>query len=350
MNKCFIYLFALFFLYFSHGSALETTPRQVVLETAASEWVARGLFVVTKIEVADCLQDGPLHIDEIAKKVSADPSKLSRILQLLSKNGIFFQVSEYIFANNLQSELLCKSHPNSLHSLICFYGEDIHKSFDGLLPSLNSEKTAFEHVFEKKVFTHFKENPEKGSLFQMAMRDKSKAVIDSILENYSFEKARRVYDIGGGQGQFLKQIIQNYPLISGLNYELKEVIDSFKKQQSQIKHIAGDFLQSIPKGADIYLLKSVIHDFDDEKATQILQNCRLAMNKDAKLLIIEVVLDDSKQSKYANAMDVLMLTVTGGKERNKTSFENLLENAGFKIDRIISTDTEFSIIEVTKKL
>ncbi len=348
MCKFFIYIFTPFFLCFSYAN--ETTPRRDILETAASEWIARSLFVVTKIEVADFLQAGPLHVNEIAKKVSVDPSKLSRILKMLSKNGIFFQVSEDTFANNLRSELLCKSHPNSLHSLICFYGEDIHKSFDGLLPSLSSEKTAFEHVFEKKVFTHFKENPEKGSLFQKAMKEKSKAVIDSILENYSFEKASRIYDIGGGQGQFLKQIIHTHPDISGLNFELQEVVDSFEKQQSQIKHIPGDFFHSIPKGGDIYLLKSVIHDFDDEKATQILQNCNLSMNVDAKLLIIEVVLDDSKRSKYANAMDVLMLTVTGGKERSKTSFENLLDNAGFKIDQIIPTDTEFSIIEATKKL
>lgn len=209
-------------------------------------------------------------------------------------------------------------------------------------------------TFNQPVFTYFKENLDRAALFQEAMKEKPKAVIKSALATYDFGKFESIYDIGGGYGQFMQALLQKYPNLSGMVFELPEVIEKIRQQSPQLeqdrcKLSAGDFFASIPEGGDAYLLKSVLHDWDDAKSEKILKNCYQAMRRDSRLLIVEVVLQPGDQSVYANCMDVLMLAITGGKERSLTSFTQMLENAGFILERIYPTTTEFSILEVRKK-
>jgi SAM-dependent methyltransferase len=271
---------------------------------------------------------------------------------MLAGFHVFDEISPRIFANTGMSALLAKSHTDTLHALSLFYGEEIHRSWDALLPSVQTGTPAFQLTFQQPVFSYFKEHPKQAALFQAAMKEKSQAVIQSALASYDFTPFRSVYDIGGGYGQFMQALLRHYPHLSGVLFELPEVVAAIQQKAPSLGArcalAAGDFFLSVPQGGDVYLLKSVLHDWDDAQCGQILANCHRAMSSDSRLLIIEVVLQPKSLSVYANCMDVLMLAITGGKERSLAAFQHLLEQGGFVLERIYPTATEFSILEARK--
>jgi hypothetical protein len=328
----------------------QETARERLLMLFSGEWVSRSLYVVAKLEIADHLSQ-PKTIEELANLTASDPDSLYRLMHMLAGFNIFEEVSPRIFANTETSRLLMKTNPDTLHALSLFYGEDIHKSWDGVLESIQSGVPAFQLTYKQPVFKYFKENPSRAALFQEAMKEKSKAVIKSAILSYDFSKFQSVYDIGGGYGQFMQALLNAHPHLSGTLFELPEIVEKIKQSpqsNDKFKLQSGDFFASVPEGGDAYLLKSVLHDWDDEKAEQLLKNCHQAMGSNSRLLIVEVVLQPKDKSIYANCMDVLMLTITGGKERDLSSFKKMLTNAGFVLENIYPTTTEFSILEARK--
>lgn len=343
-----LYIAAAFFVAKPVEAISYESPREELLMLFSGEWVSRGIYAATKLEIADHLQAGPKSVNELAELTSSDCDSLERLLHTLAGFGIFQEVSSKTYANSEMSKMLVKSDPNSLHALSVFYGEDIHKTWDGLLGAIQTGKPAFPAVFDKPVFAYFRDNPERAALFGEAMKAKTKAVIESALTTYDFSQARRVYDIGGGLGHFMKALLAMHSEMQGLVFELPEVVDSIVAHP-RMSIVSGDFFKTVPKGGDVYLLKSVIHDWDDAESEKILKNCHSAMSSESKLLLVEVVLQPEDRSIYANCMDLLMLAVTGGKERSLESFRQMLDHAGFEMQRVIPTETEFSIIEAIKK-
>lgn len=332
----------------------EEADREKLLLLMSGEWVARALYVTTKLEIADCLKSGPKTVEELAQITNANPESLYRILHMLAGFAVFEEIAPNTFANTKMSALLAKADPHTLHSLAIFYGEDIHKSLDELLTSIQTGTPAFELAFKQPVFNYFRENPPRKALFQESMKEKSQAVIQSALSQYDFSPFNTIYDIGGGHGHFMQAILSYYPTHQGVLFELPEVVASVKQYNPSLEKnhcalIAGDFFKSLPEGGDLYLLKSVLHDWDDEKCCQILSNCHRAMDTHSRLLIIEVVLKPKDLSLYANCMDVLMLAITGGKERSLDHFQQMLDKTGFVLEHVYPTSTEFSILEVKKK-
>lgn len=330
----------------------QEAAREKLLLMMAGEWISRSIYVAAKLEIADHLSS-PKSTKELAALTAANPDSLYRLMHLLASFEIFEEVSPGIFANTEASLLLAKTNPDTLQALSLFYGEDIHKCWDGLLSSIQEGVPAFDLTYKQPVFSYFKDFPSQAALFQEAMKQKSKAVAGSTALSYNFGLANSVYDIGGGYGQFMQTLLGTYPNLNGLLFDLSEVIETVKKNQSnenpRLKLAAGDFFESIPKGGDLYLLKSVLHDWDDTKSEQILKNCYEAMGENSRLLIVEVVLLPKDNSLYANCMDLLMLAITGGKERSLSSFTDLFEKTGFVLENIYPTTTEFSILEVRKK-
>ena len=328
--------------------------RENLLLLLSGEWVSRALYVVTKLEIADFLVDGPKTLQEIAAFTQSNPESLKRVLHMLVGFGIFEELDGSVFSNNEVSVLLAKSNSNSLYNLSVFYGEDIHAAWDQILKSVSTGTPAFQLAFNQPVFSYFKEHSDRAAVFQEAMKEKSAAVIKSSLLAYNFGHFNTVYDIGGGYGHFLLAILKKYPHLNGMVFDVPGVIDTISTRNPQIlkeqcKLCSGDFFDFVPKGADAYLLKSVLHDWDDCKAEEILKNCHQAMGENSKLLIVEVVLLPKDQSIYANCMDVLMLAITGGKERSLASFSQMLDRSGLVLEHVHPTSTEFSILEVRKK-
>lgn len=333
--------------------ANQEASREKLLLLFSGEWVSRALYVATKLEIADHLKTEPKSVEALAKLTNTHPESLYRLLHMLASFQIFEEVSPHVFANTAVSSLLAKSHPDTLHALSLFYGEDIHKSWDELLPSVQTGTPAFQLAFKQPVFSYFKEHPLRAALFQESMKEKSMAVIKSTLSTYDFSQCKSVYDIGGGYGQFMQALLQKYPHLRGTIFELPEVVHTARQRNPQLENtnctmIAGDFFTFMPRGGDAYLLKSVLHDWDDEKCEKILKNCHQAMDVNSRLLIVEVVLQPKDLSLYANCMDILMMAITGGKERSLSSFKQMLENTGFVLENVYPTATEFSILEAKK--
>jgi len=322
--------------------------REKLLHLFSGEWISRGIYVAVKLDIPNLLESGPKPIEELSVLTCTDRSSLYRLLHMLAGHGIFQESENKIFSNTHESSLLSNSHPDTLHSLCLFYGEDIHKAWDALLPSIKQGIPAFQVAFNQPVFSYFKNHPDQAALFQAAMKEKSQAVIKSAVSAYDFSSFNKIYDIGGGHGQFLEGLLKKHPHATGTLFELPEVIKKLSITNKNIKLYSGDFFTEIPQGGDLYILKSVLHDWDDARSIQILQNCYKAMNDNGRLLIIEVVLQDGSQSLYANSMDLLMLAITGGKERTLASFNEMFKKSNLILNKVYSTTTEFSILEVIK--
>ncbi len=331
----------------------QEAAREKLLMLFSGEWVSRSLYVATKLGIPDHLTT-PKSIEELANLTGSDAESLYRLMHMLAGFDVFEELFPRVFGNTTTSELLVKTNPDTLHSVSIFYGEEMHESWNELLDCVKTGIPGFELKYKMPVFSYYKENPLRAVLFQAAMKEKTRAVVKSAIESYPFKKLNSVYDIGGGHGQLMHALLAAYPHLSGVIFDLPEVIEKNiqndqSNENSRLKYSAGDFFKSIPEGGDAYLMKSVLHDWNDEKAIHILKNCHQAMRSDSKLLIIDVVLQEKNKSIYANCMDVLMLTVTGGKERSIESFSEIFETTGFVIENIYPTTTEFSILEVRKK-
>lgn len=328
-------------------------PREKILSLVGGEWLAKSVYTAAELDIASHLQQGPKNIEELALLTKSNTENLYRLMRLLSSVGVFHEDENRIFSNTATSELLAKDHPQSLRSLTLFYSQEMSKSFDHLTHCIKEGKPAFDLAFHQPVFTYFRHHPQASCSFNAAMKEKSQAVIASCLEVFDFGQFRSVYDIGGGMGHFVAALLEAYPTMHGTLYELPDVISS---SRSSLRHleprcslVPGDFFQTIPKNGDVYLLKSVLHDWSDEKALKILRNCHDAMKNNAKLVIVEPVMRSPNQKDRAKLMDVFMMAVTGGKERSEQEFNNILSQAGFTIESITATETEFYVIEACKK-
>lgn len=346
MRVIFIFL-ALSSLLFSKYS-----DRETILDIVAGEWIAQGVYTATKLDIAEYLSESPKSVEQLATLTNSDEENLYRLLRLLSSRGIFKEGPTRNFSNTSSSALLASKHPHSLRGLILFYSGEMSKTFAKLDGCVRTGTPAFELTFQKPVFEYFRDNPNSAKLYNVAMQEKSRAVVHSCLHAYDFGKFSTVYDIGGGTGYFLFSLLKKNPKMRGLLFEQPSVITEAKPHLEEFGQrcgmIAGDFFKSIPPDGEAYILKSIIHDWDDENAIKLLRKCNTAMRKEAKLFIIEPLLASANEKDYAKCMDVLMMAVTGGRERDEFDFRYLLQQAGFKIDSITHTETEFAIIQASK--
>lgn len=322
-------------------------PRADLLNLLGGEWVSQGIYVAAKLDIAHRLQDGPKTTRELSELLEVDEEALYRVLGMLASHGVFEQREGKMFANTPMSERIAHNHPDTLRSLAIFYGEEIRDAFGSLLVSVKSGNPAFDQVYQEPVFDYFKHNPQRAALFQSAMAEKSKAVMQSVIQQVNFKGT--ICDVGGGKGHLLYAILNANLNLEGINFDLPEVIASLPKAPPRATFQEGSFFEAIPQ-ADAYLMKSVLHDWSDEKAVEILQVCHASMPDPSTLYVIEPVLIHSQDHDYAKLMDVLMLAVTGGRERSLAQYEALFEKSGFTIANILSTPTEFRILELKKKL
>lgn len=321
------------------------SPRDHLIEKLSAEWVSRSIYVAARLGIADQLEGGSMSIDDLAVATKTHPEALTKLLRLLAGNEIFLETSDRCFSNTDASRLLLSSHPDSLYAFTLFYGEDLHKSFGELLSSIRSNKPAFELAYQQPIYSYLRENPSRALLYHHAVKEESKGAIDAILAAYDFSEFKTLYDIGGGEGHVLEGIVKRHPKIKGRLFDLPEVAGMIIN--SHFRSESGDFFFAVPPGGDGYLLKSILHGWDDDKALQILQNCHKAMHSKSKLLVIEVLLNASTPMRFGACMDLLMLTLTGGKERSGDELGDLLQRAGFKIEKTYKTTSEFHIIEAT---
>jgi hypothetical protein len=326
-------------------------PEAVLTQMAFGAMLTQALYVAAKLGVADLLAGGPRHIGELAASTNAHERSLYRVLRSLSGTGVFQEVEPKVFALTPLAEPLRSDVSGSMRNGAIFMGEDWHFHVWGnLMHSVKTGKPAWGHTHGAEVFDYFAVNPEQAEIFNGAMTDMSVGVAPFVVEAYDFKGFRTLADIAGGHGYLLAQILKANRELSGILFDVPPVVAGASALlegegvAARIERVSGDFFASVPR-ADAYIMKHIIHDWDDERAVTILKNINAAMEPEGRVLIVEAVVPEGNAPHYSKLLDLEMLASPGGIERTAEEYAALLAEAGLRLTRVIPTRSPFSIVE-----
>jgi hypothetical protein len=331
-------------------------PALMLRQLAFVMRASRMLAIVAQLGIADILASGNKTSGEVAAAAGTDAATMRRLLRALVAHGIFEEETADRFRLNAAGELLRRDVPGSQRAGVLFTAGDMRwQLWSDLLECVRTGQSAMERAFGKNIFERYAENGEDSTLFNQAMTSFSAALSPPILAAYDFSGFRTVIDVGGGTGRFLADILSANPNVSGVLFDLPGVVAGARslleasRVASRCQVVAGSFFESVPSGGDAYVMKVVLHDWDDDRATNILSNCRKAMERTATLLFVERVLPEKAeagQSAEAYLADLEMLVLTpGGRERTEAEFRAILEAAGFTLTRVVKTAAPVSVVE-----
>ena len=331
-------------------------PDAQLMQLVSGAFVSAAVYSAAKLGIADLLADGPKPVSDLARATETDERSLYRLMRSLASVGAFEEVETKTFRNTPMTETLRSDAARSTRDLTIWMGEPEHwKVYGELLYSVRTGKPAWDHVHGEPVFPYlFNTNKELGEIFNRAMTSYSHQSIGPVLEAYDFSNAGTIADIAGGYGHLLAAVLAANPKATGVLFDLPAVLqgapqmlDSYGVAE-RVELVEGDFFSEIPVKADIYMLKHIIHDWYDDNNQKILRNIRANMPDDGKVLIIEVVVPEGNVPHFSKIIDLEMLMAPGGVERTPAEFEQLLNDSGFKLNRIIPTQGMMSIIEAVK--
>jgi hypothetical protein len=331
-------------------------PALMLRQLAFVMRASRALYAAAELGIADLLAGGPMTSAELAARVKTDAPSLRRLLRALVAQGVFEEPASDRFRLNAAGALLRRDVPGSQRAGVLFTAGAMRwQLWSDFLESVRTGQAAVERAFGKTVFERHAENAEESALFSQAMASFSAAIAAPVIGAYDFAPFRSIADVGGGTGRLLADILVANPAVRGVLFDLPEVVAAApplleaSRVAERCRVVAGSFFESVPAGADAYLLKSVLHDWDDARSIAILSNCRKAMAAKARLLIVERVMPETAErgrAVEAYLLDLEMLLMTpGGRERSESEFRAILSAAGFEMMRILPTEAPVSVIE-----
>ena len=317
---------------------------EVIWSLATAAVASRTLQVVAELGIADQLGDTPVEASELAARSGVDPQSLDRVLRLLAAHGVF-EHNEGRFGHTEASQLLRNDHPMSMRAFPRMMGmPSFLASFDRLDHAIHTGSPAFQLVEANGLFAYLQDHPGEAEVFGESMTAKAAADIAAILATYDFGRFRRIADIGGGRGHLLRAILDAHRSTEGILFDLPTVIDTVTIDGGRLALHAGDFFVDPLPVADVYVLMEVIHDWPDAEATTILSAIRDVAPAGATVLIIEAAAR-ADVDRRVQTLDIIMLAITGGRERTATELSALLNGAGLHVRRILDTPGTLRIVE-----
>jgi ubiquinone/menaquinone biosynthesis C-methylase UbiE len=326
-----------------------------LFQMATGYWISQAIYVAAKLGIADNFHNGPKSCRELAELTESDEFALSRLMRALSSVGVFTMDGDGRFDVAPMGTALQAGIGGSLRNMVITLGELHYRAWGNLLYNVKTGATAFDGLFGAKLFQHLKQNLDDADSFHNAMTDFSGLVSYAVLLAYDFSKIHTLVDVGGGRGQFLRTVLQVNPQMTGIVFDQESVIEGAKEHLKgdasggRCSLVAGDFFESVPKGADAYVMCGVIHDWDDENSITILRNCHRAMPEGGKLLIVESVVPTGNEACFSKFLDLNMMVMSGGRERSREQFRDLFAAAGFELTAILSTVTPLSVLECSRR-
>jgi 5,5'-dehydrodivanillate O-demethylase oxygenase subunit len=309
------------------------------------------VYIVAKLGVADALAGGPRRAEDLARDVGAHADSLARILRALAAHGLFEERGGR-FALTAAGERLRSGVPGSMRGAALLAGEEYLPAWRGLLHTALTGETAFDHVFQMSAWEHRRSSPELNAAFNEMIASGAAWCAERAAAGYDFSRFRRVADVGGGTGAFLGNLLRREAALRGTLLDQPHVVEAAPAVLAGLgvtdrcDIVPGDFFSAVPEGADAYLLKNVLHDWDDERAAEILRVCRRGMRADARLLVVESVLPAEASGAPGSILsDIHMLAVDGGRERDEAGYRGLLERAGLALLRTVPIAREVSLLE-----
>lgn len=332
-----------------------TLPPQVLLyQMATGHYLSRALHLAATLGIADQLKGGARPVDELARATATHAPSLHRVLRLLASHGVLVEREDGTFALTTIGECLRGDVPSSAAAMVrLFAGPRIQDNWKELEHCVRTGEPAFRKRGLADPFSSL--DPAEAADFDTAMANLTRMIAVAVAAAYDFTRFRTVVDVGGGNGTLLIELLNANPDLRGMVFDLPGAAERATRNIAASglggrgEAVGGDFFDAVPDGGDVYVLKHVIHDWNDERAITILRNCRRAMSPTGALLIVEGVypprIDASLESRGAAANDVNMLVNTGGRQRSAAEFRSLYGASGFALTRIVPTPARVCVIE-----
>jgi SAM-dependent methyltransferase len=331
----------------------DTPPARSLLRLISGYQVSQAVYVVAKLGIADLLRDGPQGSDMLAQATGTDARALYRVLRTLASVGVFVEDEAARFGLTPMGACLQTGVPDSLRASAISTGEGNYRAFAEVLYSVRTGKSAFEQVFGMGVYDYRAHHPEASARFNEAMTERTRQAAPAVMAAYDFSACTRVVDVGGGQGDLLIALLQAYPHLQGVLVELPHVAAAAQPRLEaaglarRCEVVAGSFFDAMPSGGDVYILKSVIDSFEDDRIVRLLQHCHRAMAPQGKLLVVGQVIRPGNDPAISKLMDLALMVLAGGPVRTEAELHRLFAAAGFQLTRIIPTQAamEYSLVE-----
>jgi hypothetical protein len=328
-------------------------PQLPLSERATGLGTTHMLGAAARLRLADLLADGPLFAAELATRTGRDADALQRMLRALATVGVFAVERDGRFANNRLSNALRSGPSGTFRDFADYFGSASNvgawADFDR---TLTTGKNAFERVHGMSVWDWFDHNHDERHVFAQAMTSMTALHAPGVARAYPFAEIERVCDVAGSRGTLLAEVLANHPHLRGVLFDNAGVVATARPLfeargvAERVELASGNFFESVPAGCEAYLLKNILHDWDDERSLVILQNCRRVMQSGHRILVVELVLERDQTTGIGPMSDVQMMTVCGeGRERSRADFARLFERAGFRLQRVLPTATLMSIVE-----
>jgi hypothetical protein len=317
---------------------------------------SRAIGVSAELRIADLLKDGAKTAEQLAQQTGVHARSLYRVLRACASIGVYSEDNEKKFSLTPLAEPLVSNAPGSLRAFAEMITCDWQFQTWAELPySVKTGKPSFDKVFGKSSFEYFWSNEKAGKVFNDAMTSNSAFSSVAVVNAYDFSSISKLVDVGGGHGFLLASILAKFGNVKGVLYDTPGIVAGAEKLLNEhgvtdrCATVGGDFFKSVPAGGDAYIMKHIIHDWNDDQCVNLLQNCRKAMTNDGKILVVEMVVPEGNEPSPAKFLDLQMLQYLPGCERTEKEYNELFDKAGVKLIRIIPTMSPFSIIEGVSK-
>lgn len=317
----------------------------------ASAALSRAICTIGELGVADHIKAGsPESVKTLARVTGAHERSLYRLLRFTASYGVFRETGDRAFDQTPLSAALATDAAGSFRPATRMFHR-MFKGWDGLDHSIRTGEAGAVKAFGEPMFDYIGHNPELGPLFDAGMTAFHGHETQAMLDAYDFGEIKTLADIGGGNGLLLAAVLQRYPNLHGILFDLEHVSGRARAGmkalglESRCSVVEGSFFEAIPAGADAYLMRHIIHDWTDEQSIQILSNCRKVIPAHGRVLLVEFTVPEANQASLGKDADMMMLAFPGGMERTDAEYAALLESSGFRLAKVTPTKSAVSVVE-----
>lgn len=328
-------------------------PQDAVMRMAMGYILSQSVYAAARLDLPGRLAGGPRTAAELAKECGALPDRLERLLRLLASEGVFRRNDDGRYENTPLSDVLRDGVKDGVRHLALMLGEEQYLAWSRFHSCLGKQTTAFELHYGEPVFGWYGRHEAEARTFNRAMQDHSAVQVPAIAEAYPTSAFKRIVDVGGGHGDVLAALLAGAPDARGVIFDLEQGLKAARaagrQKDERIELVEGDFFQSAFRGADLYVLKFILHDWDDDRGVTILSHIKKAMAPGARVLVVEHLLGPDNQPDFAKWMDLHMMAIPGGRERTSAEYAQLFERAGLRLARSIPTRCPLWLLEAEAK-
>ena len=323
-------------------------PLFALIRLVSGQWVSRSIWAAARLRIADQIGDAGATASDIAKAGNLNEDNVRRLMNALVSVGLFNLEADGRYTQSELSPFLRSDNMLSQRAFIeSVFGGEHYASWGAIEESLRTGRTAFDSVYGMPVFDWYSQNGEEAQLFSRAMESTTMIVEAGLLAAWTPPAFELAVDVGGSRGTLVSALLRNAPNARGILFDLPDIADSVRPhlQDERLEAVGGDFFKAVPE-ADLYLLKLILHDWDDEQSKAILHNIRNAIRPGGQVVIVENVLPEQPAKDEPGFLfDLNMMVMTGGRERTASEFQALLEEAGFRLEGVTPTPTPLSVVQ-----